>query len=227
MNARAARCRSLLLLLASCAVIVTAGAAQAPDAHVVKVVDGDSLEVRDSNGLVHRVRLAGIDAPEYSQPFGNRSRQSLVGLVFNKDVRLEIRKRDGFGRYVAKVWVIPPDAPCSASSCPKTLDVAQAQLSAGMAWHFKKYESEQTEEERLRYAFEENEARVRKTGLWSDANARPPAEWRVGLTDGTIKKSRTGICHVPESPAYRSVKYFKSFPTLDACLASGGRLPRA
>src|SRR5262245_41941838 len=98
MSTRAARCRSLFLLLALCAGIVTA-ATQTLDAHVVKVVDGDSLEVRDSNGLVHRVRLAGIDAPEYSQPFGNRSRQALASLVLDKDVRLEIVKRDAYGRF--------------------------------------------------------------------------------------------------------------------------------
>ena len=217
----------ILALLAQSACTATLAATQALDARVVKVVDGDSLEVRDSNGLVHRVRLAGIDAPEYTQPFGNRSRQNLSTLVLDKDVRLEIEKRDAYGRYVAKVWMISPDAPCSAPSCPKTLDVAQTQLIAGLAWHFKKYGNEQTEEDRLRYAFEQDEARARKSGLWSDPNARPPEEWRAGLTDGTIKKSRTGICHVPDSPAYRSVRYFTSFSTLEACLASGGRLPRA
>jgi endonuclease YncB( thermonuclease family) len=226
MNARVARYRLPLVLLALCGSIGTSAAAQLLDAHVVKVVDGDSLEVRDSNGLVHRIRLAGIDAPEHNQPFGKRSQQALARLILDKDVRLEIQKRDAYGRYVAKAWALSPDAPCSASSCPKTLDVAQAQLSSGMAWHFKKYEREQTEEDRLRYAFEENEARTRKTGLWTDPNARPPSDWRVGLTDGTVKKSRTGICHLPESAAYRSVKYFVSFPTLEACLASGGRLPK-
>jgi endonuclease YncB( thermonuclease family) len=225
------RIAATLLLLLLAGGVSPAGAAasstQALDARVVKVVDGDSLEVRDSNGFVHRVRLAAIDAPEHNQPFGNRSRQSLSRLTLDRDVHLEMQKKlDAYGRYVAKVWVISPDATCSAPSCPKTLDVAQAQLSAGMAWHYRKYEHEQSEPDRLRYAFEEHEARVRKTGLWSDPHARPPAEWRAGLTDGTVKKSRTGICHVPESAAYRSVRYFKSFPTLEACVASGGRLPR-
>jgi len=227
MNRRCGARRPLLLLLILGVAVQAATATQPLDARVVKVTDGDSLEVRDSNGRVHRVRLDGIDAPEYAQPFGNRSRQNLTGLVLNKDVHLEIQKRDAYGRLVAKAWVIPPDAPCSVPSCPKTLDVAQAQLIAGLAWHYKKYEREQGEEDRLRYAFEQDEAHARRSGLWSNPDARPPWEWRAGLTDGTIKKSRAGICHVPDSPAYRSVKYFTSFPTLDACLASGGRLPRA
>jgi endonuclease YncB( thermonuclease family) len=226
MNRGLLGCLLLLTLFRCDDVRATPDAAQQLEAHVVKVNDGDSLEVRDSNGLVHRVRLAGIDAPEHDQPFGNRARQALSRLVLDHDVRLEIQKRDGYGRLVAKVWVVSPDAGCTVPSCPKTLDVGQAQLVSGLAWHYKRYEQEQTEEDRLRYAFEENEARVRKRGLWVDPHARTPAEWRYGLTDGSIKKSRTGICHAPDSPAYRSVRYFTSFPTLDACLASGGRVPR-
>jgi endonuclease YncB( thermonuclease family) len=217
---------SLLTLLACAGVPAETVAPQTLAAHVVKVSDGDSLEVRDSNGLVHRIRLGGIDAPEHDQPFGNRARQTLSRYVLDKDVRVEIQKRDAYGRFVAKVWVVSPDAPCAVPSCPKTLDVAQAQLASGMAWHYKKYQMEQTEEDRLRYAFEEYEARARKVGLWSDPHARPPDEWRAGLTDGDVKKSRAGICHTTDSQSYRSVRYFTSYATLEACLASGGRLPR-
>ena len=47
-----------------------------------------------------------------------------------------------------------------------------------------------------------------------------------GPKDGPVKKSKSGICHAPESPSYQSVKNFTAFPTLEACLASGGRLPK-
>jgi len=40
---------------------------------VVKVADGDTITVLDSNKEQHRIRLAGIDAPEKRQPFGNAS----------------------------------------------------------------------------------------------------------------------------------------------------------
>jgi hypothetical protein len=41
-----------------------------------------------------------------------------------------------------------------------------------------------------------------------------------------VKKSRSGICHTPDSPYYGRTLYFTSHPSLEACLASGGRLPR-
>jgi hypothetical protein len=41
-----------------------------------------------------------------------------------------------------------------------------------------------------------------------------------------VKKSKNNICHAPGASTYASVKNFTPYPTLDACIASGGRLPR-
>jgi endonuclease YncB( thermonuclease family) len=60
----------------------------------------------------------------------------------------------------------------------KTLDVGYAQISVGLAWWFRRYADEQSAEDRGRYASEEEEARLRKRGLWQDANPVPPWEWR-------------------------------------------------
>ena len=56
----------------------------------------------------------------------------------------------------------------------KTLDAGMALLTMGLAWHYKKYEKEQPEEEREQYSFAETEARGKKVGLWSDAEPVPP-----------------------------------------------------
>jgi len=146
------------------------------DARVVGVIDGDTITFLDGNQLQHRIRLAGIDAPEKDQPFGVRSLQSLTRMVLDNEVRIEPSKRDRRGRLVAKVWVTPIDLPCTRTGdpCPKTLDVGRAQLTVGLAWHYEKYELEQPEEDRLAYAFEEQEARARKAGLWSDRDPTPP-----------------------------------------------------
>ena len=74
---------------------------------------------------------------------------------------------------------------------------------------------------------DEYEARVRKAGLWSEPDPTPPSDWRHGDLGGPTKKATSsGICHVPGSPSYSSVKKFTQYPTLEACLASGGRLPK-
>jgi endonuclease YncB( thermonuclease family) len=217
-----------IALLSALAVASAAqGATRALDAHVIAVADGDSITVRDSNQLEHDVRLAGIDAPEHGQPYSRQAKLSLARSVLDRDVRIEWGKRDDYRRFVAKVWVGPADAPCAVQPCPKTLDVGLAQVTSGLAWHYKRYAPEQSEEDRHRYADAEVEARARKSGLWQDPQAVPPWEWRHGLEHGPIKKSRSDICHPPDSAAYRSVRHFRSYPTVEACIASGGRAAKA
>jgi endonuclease YncB( thermonuclease family) len=218
---------SPLLIAAACALSAVAQAAShVQDVRVVAVADGDSLTVRDSNGVSHGVRVAGIDAPEHGQPYSRQSKDSLVRMALGEDAQIEWSERDDYGRFVAKVWVVPADARCQAASCPRTLEVGLAQVTSGLAWHFKRYERDQSEEDRHRYADAETKARARKLGLWQDPAAARPWDWRRGLTNGPIKKSRSDICHAPDSPTYRTVTRFTSYPTVKACLASGGRLPK-
>jgi hypothetical protein len=41
-----------------------------------------------------------------------------------------------------------------------------------------------------------------------------------------VKKSRAGICHDRTSPNYYQLKYYVTYPTMQACLESGGRQRR-
>jgi endonuclease YncB( thermonuclease family) len=132
---------------------------------VVGIADGDTITVLDDSKTQHRVRLAGIDAPEKGQAFGNVSRQHLADLVAGQRVTVERHKRDRFGRIVGKVQ-------------RGGLDVCLEQVRAGMAWHFKKYAAEQSPEDRRTYAEVEEQARANKAGLWGDARAVPPWEFR-------------------------------------------------
>lgn len=59
-----------------------------------------------------------------------------------------------------------------------TVDAGMAQLSAGMAWWYRKYSAEQSKGDRVLYEAEEEKARVRGQGLWRDADPVPPWEWR-------------------------------------------------
>ena len=46
----------------------------------------------------HKIRFAGIDAPEKVQPFGSKSQTNLGQMVFNKKVTADCPKRDRYGR---------------------------------------------------------------------------------------------------------------------------------
>jgi len=133
---------------------------------VVAVADGDTVTVIDASNTQHKIRLAGIDAPERNQSFGQRSKQSLSDLVFNKQVTVETDKRDKYGRDVGKILL------------PTGQDVNLEQVTRGFAWHYKQYEKEQTPNDRKLYDFAEREARTARRGLWADADPMPPWEFR-------------------------------------------------
>lgn len=144
--------------------VVQAGQVQG---RVVGVADGDTVTVLDDHRVQHKVRLAGIDAPEKGMPYGQRSKQHLSDLVFGKTVTLEGDKVDRYGRTVAKVIV-------------NGRDVNLAQIAAGMAWHYKKYDREQSASDRTLYGAEELNARAARRGLWGDAQPVAPWDWRAG-----------------------------------------------
>jgi len=77
---------------------------------VAKITDGDTLYVLDANYQQHKIRLAGIDAPERKQAYGLASRKHLASLVAGKQVTIEYQKRDRYGRILGKVWINGVDA---------------------------------------------------------------------------------------------------------------------
>jgi endonuclease YncB( thermonuclease family) len=146
------------------------------EARVVGITDGDTITVRVSNTPPYTIRLDGIDAPEKGQAFGDKSKKNLSNLVFQKLVRIEWKKKDGYGRIVGKVFVSPEN--CARTPCPATLDINLTQVSAGLAWHYKQYEKEQSQQDRHAYGNAEQNARRQKLGLWRDAHPVAPWNWR-------------------------------------------------
>ncbi|MBX9960770.1 MAG: thermonuclease family protein [Burkholderiaceae bacterium] len=129
---------------------------------VVSVSDVDTITVLDGNRVQHKIRLAGIDAPERTQAFGQRSRESLAELVANQAVIVETNKQDRYGRYVGKVLI-------------DGQDVNVEQIRRGLAWFYRQYEQELSDSDRQRYDRAEIEARESRRGLWVDR--RPVAPW--------------------------------------------------
>jgi hypothetical protein len=69
----------------------------------------------------------------------------------------------------------------------------------------------------------------RKTGDYHchRSQSPPPSSARTQpATSGIVKKSKTGICHDQSSPWYGQTIHYTEFSTLEACLNSGGRLPK-
>jgi len=142
----------------------TAGT-QTLSGRVVRIADGDTVTVLDATNTQHRIRLQGIDAPESHQAFGTQSKKNLSELIFDKDVSVIYDKTDQYGRLVGKILL-------------DGKDVNLEQVKAGMAWHYKEYEREQSPEDRELYARAEEDARSARRGLWVDANPVEPGEFR-------------------------------------------------
>ncbi len=123
---------------------------------VVKVLDGDSLEIVDGSNTLFRVRLQGIDAPERGQAFSNSSRKALSDLVFGKEVRVVTEGLDKYERFLGHVYV-------------SELWINREMIRKGMAWHYKYFNKD------LRLAHSEVYARYERLGLWADPE--PTAPW--------------------------------------------------
>jgi endonuclease YncB( thermonuclease family) len=161
---------SVVLVLAVAAVAPTAFAAEAIGT-VIGVSDGDTLTLLDANKSRHRIRLDGIDAPERSQPYGQRARQSLASLAHGRTAQAHCPKTDRYGRAVCRVTV-------------DGVDVGLEQIRRGLAWHYVRYANEQSSAERFAYEQAERAARTSATGLWSFRDPTPPWDYRRAQRGG-------------------------------------------
>lgn len=140
-------------------------AAEELDGTIVGVADGDTVTLLDASKTQHKIRLDGIDAPERTQPHGQRARQSLVQLAHGRAAHADCPKVDRYGRAVCRVTV-------------DGVDVGLEQIRRGLAWHYVKYAHEQRAVDRSDYARAESVARAAHSGLWSFGDPTPPWDYR-------------------------------------------------
>ncbi len=79
-------------------------------ATIVRVIDGDTIEVASLPGIAptERVRLNGIDTPERANPFGPEATaytKTLLPEGSSVILEFDVRLRDNFGRYLAYVFL--------------------------------------------------------------------------------------------------------------------------
>lgn len=126
------------------------------EVEVARVLDGDTFDTTDGE----RIRLLGIDAPEIAhrdskaEPFGDESREWLVGELEGREVKLtfEERQTDVYGRTLAWVWI-------------DQMLVNENALRTGHAKLLSKFGLPRELEPKLRKAAAD--ARVAKRGLWN------------------------------------------------------------
>ncbi len=139
---------------------------QAISGRVVRVIDGDTVTLRDEHRRMHRIRLSGIDAPECGMRYGHESKLYLEGFVLTKDAVVSSRGLDRYGRTLGAVMV-------------GTIDINLAMVEAGMAWHYKQTSTKQSTIGFVVLARAEQQARVRRIGLWEAEMPVAPWDWRL------------------------------------------------
>ena len=108
----------------------SAGAVEIIEGRVVGVHDGDTIKLLMAGNQQVKIRLAQIDAPEIGQAFGQRSKQSLSDLVFNKPIEVKKETIDKYGRTVGTIFV-------------DGIDVNAEMIRRGAAWVYRKYAKDQ------------------------------------------------------------------------------------
>jgi endonuclease YncB( thermonuclease family) len=173
--------KSLLgLILALCLGAVAQAGEYA--ARCVGVADGDTLTVLRDGNVQERIRLEGIDAPEKSQDYGQRSKAFTSAMTFGKVVTVQAKERDRYGRTVGTV--IAPDG----------RSVNLELVKAGLAWHYREYSKDPT------LAEAERSAREVKQGLWSQPNPTPPWEYRKAQRLASAEARGEPAAPPPEDP---------------------------
>lgn len=147
------------------------GSAVEYSGRVVGISDGDTLTLLVPDGTSFKqlkIRLAEIDTPESAQPYGQKAKQALSDLAYNKQARVAVQDTDRYGRIVGRVYI-------------GNLDVNAELVKSGSAWVYRQYAKDKS------LFVLETQARVVKRGLWSlpEAQQVPPWDWRKGVTAAT------------------------------------------
>lgn len=127
---------------------------------VIRVLDGDTVELLDTSKNTYRIRLANIDAPEKSQSFSEVSRQALASFVFRKPTTVH---KQGVDRYGRVIGVLVVDG----------VNVNAQMVHQGLAWVYTQYNKDSTLVEL------QQDAKARKAGLWTDPDPIAPWDYRA------------------------------------------------
>jgi endonuclease YncB( thermonuclease family) len=129
---------------------------------VEKTIDGDTIQVRYKSKSL-KVRLWGIDTPEYHQAYSKAAKKFTAKLVDGLAVHLQVKDWDDYGRMVAIVTLA--DNRC----------LNEELLKKGLAWVHIYYCKDTICDSWNDY---EKKARQKQIGLWRDPSPVPPWVWK-------------------------------------------------
>lgn len=136
---------------------------------VTRVVDGDTLYLSEK-----KIRLAGIDAPEYSQLCGSIhgpwkcgvvATAKLTGMTLGQDINCDPEGNDKYHRILATCYI-------------RGIDINQSMVTSGYALAYRKYS--------LKYVTEEEEAHKFHKGIWQ-GDFQKPWDFRADKRNRTEK----------------------------------------
>lgn len=212
---------------------------------VTGVVDGDTVKAR-VDGKEETIRVMGVDAPEPNQNecFGSESSGKIGEFLGGKWIQLEKdgdTDRDGQDRLLRYVWF------------DEGTDFGRRMVEEGYAYgvdwsdHHKQDQYKETQDyakskshglwsvntcggKKQKPAESSARQSARPTNPKPAPAPRPaapaPKPRPAPASGGSVKKSRTGICHAPGTTYYNQTKHFTPYGSLQACLDSGGRMPK-
>lgn len=134
-------------------------AAGRPLWRVETVHDADTVTCLDEQGRPVKIRLQGIDAPEFDQPHGRSARDALASTISGRHVRVEGTAHDQHGRLLGTLFV-------------ENRNVNRELVAAGHAWVFDGFAPDPD------LITAEEEARATRRGLWADDRPVNPSQWR-------------------------------------------------
>lgn len=126
---------------------------------VIGIKDGDTVVILLEGNIQKTLRLAEVDCPENSQPFGKNSKQFTSDQIFGKQINFIETDTDRYGRTIAKIYY-------------DNKYLSAEIIKAGFGWWYYHYSNDKN------LKMLEDEASKNKIGLWSDPNSIPPWEWR-------------------------------------------------
>ena len=130
-------------------------------AKVVRVLDGDTIEIQQ-NVRTQRVRIWGIDTPEWDQPYGARASRFTRSRLTGKEVHVIPKDVDKYGRIVAMITV-------------DDINIGEELIESGLAWVHVHYCNQPICNDWRRL---QKRASFEHRGLWHDPYPVAPWQWK-------------------------------------------------